>query len=44
MGVGGGNGRSLIGKEEKNGYKKKGWRSGGEYSTGGGTEGEGEER
>jgi hypothetical protein len=35
MGVGGGNGRSLIGKEKKNGYKKEGGRRGGEYTTSG---------
>ena len=40
MGVGGGNGRSPIGKEKKNGYKKEGGRRGGEYSGGAGTEGE----
>jgi hypothetical protein len=35
MGVGGGNGRSPIGKEKKNGYKKEGGRRGGEYTTSG---------
>jgi hypothetical protein len=32
------------GKRKKNGYKKEGWRRGGEYTTQAGTEGEGEGR
>jgi hypothetical protein len=35
MGVGGGNGRSPIEKEKKNGYKKEGGGRRGEYTTGG---------